>query len=165
MKSVFVLIASLLVATVAVAPGRVLADPLTPAQIGNVQTMATAYYKAAVSGDAMALAKVTTPHYQVIGVNGQPVSEMALASALARLNLNASRISGSVKVDSASATAGVVTANVTVKGYATQVAGGTGGTNGGSQMTSNSKHVLTFVKGPSGNWLVQKDVVVKASRG
>lgn len=165
MKSVFVLIVSLLVATVAVAPGRALADPLTPAQIANVQQMATAYYKTAVSGDAMAFAKVTTPHYQVIGVNGQPVSQAALAGALARLNLTASRISGNVKVDSASATGGVVTANITLHGTAYQNAGGAAGTNGGSRMDTYSKHVLTFVKSPSGNWLVQKDTVLKASRG
>ncbi|HEV8019983.1 MAG TPA: hypothetical protein VGP41_01895 [Candidatus Lustribacter sp.] len=161
----FVLIATLLVATVAFAPARVLADPLTPSQIANVQQMATAYYRAAVSGDAMTFAKVTTPHYQVIGVNGQPVSQAALAGALAKLNLNASRIEGHVTVDSASATAGVVTANVTVHGTAYQTAGGAPGVTGGSKMSSISKHVLTFVKSPSGNWLVQKDVVLKASRG
>lgn len=165
MKSVFILVASLLVATVAFAPGRALADPLTPAQISNVQQMATNYFKAAVSNDPLAFAKVTTTHYQVIGTNGQPVSQMDLASALAKLNLNSSRITGSVKVDSAEATAGVVTANVTVKGYAYQNAGGPPGTTSGTQRTSNAKHVLTFVKGASGNWLVQKDVVVKATRG
>ena len=126
--------------------------------------MSAAYFRAAVSGDPMRFAKVTTPHYEVIGVKGQPISQMDLATALAKLNLGASRVSGNLKLDSASASGGVVTANVSLHGYAYQNAGGMSGTNGGQRMDTYSKHVLTFVKGPSGNWLVQRDQVLSASR-
>ena len=76
MKSVFILFISLLVATVAVAPARALADPLTTAQLATVQQTSEAYYKAAVSGDPMKFAKVTTPNYQVIGQKGTPISQI-----------------------------------------------------------------------------------------
>ena len=52
-----------------------------------------------------------------------------------------------------------MTANITLHGYAYQNAGGAPGSNGGQRIDTYSKHILTFVKGPSGNWLVQKDQV------
>jgi ketosteroid isomerase-like protein len=157
MKCSFVFASIAIVASMALAPLIASAQTLTPAQTSAVTAATTSYFKALWNGDHTALAAMTTPDYQRVGPDGKPLSDANLAAQVAKVQLHANNIAGSMKINSVTGTPTTITEVATITGTATQM---TGGENSGpSRTTASSQHRLTWQKSASGKWLVAKDAM------
>jgi ketosteroid isomerase-like protein len=138
-----------------VTPQVASADELTPSQMATLTTGTKNYYRALASGDSDTLAKMTTPDFTIIGKDGKPISTGKVAGQVQAVKLDMRNFITNVNVKSASVSGGVVTEIVQLNGQATTMTGENSGT-----VTKSSTRRLTWVKSPSGKWLLSKDVVV-----
>jgi hypothetical protein len=138
-----------------VTPQLASADELTPSQMATLTTGTKSYYRALISGDSDTLAKMTTPDFTIIGKNGKPMSTGKIAGQVQAAKLDLRNFMGSVSIKTASVSGGVLTSTVQLNAQATTMTG-----ENSSTVTKSSSQRLTWVKSPSGKWLLAKDVVM-----
>jgi hypothetical protein len=138
-----------------VTPQVASADALTPSQMATLTTGTKNYYRALASGDSDTLGKMTTPDFTIIGKDGKPISTGKIAGTVQAAKLDLRGIMSNVSVKSASVSGGVITEIVLLSAQATTMTGENPGT-----VTKSSSQRLTWVKSPSGKWLLAKDVVI-----
>ena len=143
----------------AMAPLQISAAPLSSSQTTLLKSGTSAYFKSLSSGNLDALTAQTTPDFKITR-NGKAISAENLSGMIQAAKLNLGSSSGSMRIDSASTAAGVITEIVTLKGEAETF--NSDNTQGVSGMV---QHRLTWVKGASGKWLLSHDEILSASRG
>lgn len=145
---------SLALASALVIPATASAEPVAPAQASAFQTSTNAYFKAIVTLDYPAINALVTPDFHIVK-DGKPVSSK-IAQMVETAHLTMHNFDGGAKVDSLDMSGDTVTENVTIT-----LRGETMGNEEyeNTQQASVSKHVLTWVKSPSGKWLLSRDEI------